>query len=195
MKRVALIAVLALLVVAPGTLLAQTENRIEFGPFADYLRYDRSNSTTTNFVGVGGRIGFHLNPYASVEAEMAYDFARNNSFTTSNGAGTSFTTTSFRPLTGLFGPKFQFGKGRFDLFATGKVGFVNFGSVKSTSLGFPTSVGNITTGDTRFALYPGVGIEGFAGHLGVRAEVGDEMYFLNGTQHNLRVTFGPQFRF
>lgn len=195
MKQLVLFVVLALVIVAPGLLCAQTETHVEFGPFADYLRYDRTNSDTTNFVGVGGRIGFYLNPYASVEAEMAYDFARNNTFTTSNGLTSSFTTTNFRPLTGLFGPKFQFGKGRFDVFATGKVGFVNFGSVSSNSSGFTTSVGNITTGATRFALYPGVGIEGFAGPFGLRADVGDEIYFLNGAQHNLRVTFGPQFRF
>jgi len=195
MKCLALLAVLAMLVVAPGVVLAQSENHVEFGPFADYMRYDRSNSTTTNFVGVGGRIGFYFNPYASVEAEMSYDFARNNSFTTANGLSSNFTTTSLRPLTGLFGPKLQFGKGNFDVFGTGKVGFMNFSVVNPNSVGFATSVGNITTGATHFALYPGVGLEGFAGAFGFRAEVGDEIYFLNGGQNNLRVTFGPQFRF
>jgi outer membrane protein with beta-barrel domain len=189
MKRIALFVVLGLFVAAPGLVPAQTENHVEFGPFADYFRLDRTN--VTNFVGVGGRIGFYLNPYASVEGEMAYDFARNNTFTTSNGVTTSFTTTSLRPLTGLFGPKLRFGKGKFDVFATGKVGFQNF----STTSSFPSSVGSVTTGDTRFALYPGVGIEGFWGGFGLRADVGDQIYFLNGAQHNLRVTFGPQFRF
>lgn len=195
MKRVVLFAVLAQLFVAPGVLFAQSENHVEFGPFADYFRYDRSNSSTTNFVGLGGRIGFYLNQYASVEAEMSYDFARNNSFTTANGVSSNFSTTSLRPLTGLFGPKFQFGKGGFDVFATGKVGFLNFSVVNPGSVGISTSVGNITSGATHFAAYPGVGIEGFAGPFGFRAEVGDEIYFLGGAQHNLRVTLGPQFRF
>ena len=83
MKRITLFIMLGLFAAAPGLVLAQTENHVEFGPFADYFRLDRTN--VTNFVGVGGRIGFYLNPYASVEAEMAYDFARNNTFTTSNG--------------------------------------------------------------------------------------------------------------
>lgn len=193
MKRTVLLFILVLVVAAPGLVLAQTENRVEFGPFADYFRLDTSN--VTNFVGVGGRVGFYLNPYASVEAEMAYDFARNNSFTTSNGVTTSFSTTSVRPLTGLFGPKFQFGKGRFDVFATGKVGFENFSTTSRNAVGFPSSVGSVTTGDTRFALYPGMGVEGFWGRFGLRADVGDQIYFRNGAQHNLRVTFGPQFRF
>lgn len=193
MKRTVLLFILVLVVAAPGLVLAQTENHVEFGPFADYFRLDSSN--VTNFVGVGGRVGFYLNPYASVEAEMAYDFARNNSFTTSNGVTTSFSTTSVRPLTGLFGPKFQFGKGRFDVFATGKVGFENFSTTSRNAVGFPSSVGSVTTGDTRFALYPGMGVEGFWGHFGLRADAGDQIYFRNGAQHNLRVTFGPQFRF
>jgi hypothetical protein len=193
MKRIVLLLILVLVVAAPGLVLAQTENHVEFGPFADYFRLDSSN--VTNFVGVGGRVGFYLNPYASVEAEMAYDFARNNSFTTSNGVTTSFSTTSVRPLTGLFGPKFQFGKGRFDVFATGKVGFENFSTTSRNAVGFSSSVGSVTTGDTRFALYPGMGVEGFWGHFGLRADVGDQIYFRNGAQHNLRVTFGPQFRF
>ncbi len=193
MKRIALLIMLGLFVAAPGLVLAQTENHVEFGPFADYFRLDKTN--VTNFVGVGGRIGFYLNPYASVEAEMAYDFARNNTFTTSNGVTTSFTTTGLRPLTSLFGPKLQFGKGKFDVFATGKVGFQNFSTTCKNCVGFGGAVSNVTTGDTHFALYPGVGIEGFWGGFGLRADVGDQIYFLNGAQHNLRVTFGPQFRF
>jgi hypothetical protein len=33
------------------------------------------------------------------------------------------------------------------------------------------------------------------GAIGLRADVGDEIYFNNGTHNNLRVTFGPTFRF
>jgi hypothetical protein len=40
-----------------------------------------------------------------------------------------------------------------------------------------------------------VGLEAFGGPIGIRLEVGDEVYFLNGARNNLRVTFGPQFRF
>ena len=193
MKRVTLLAVLAILVVIPGMVFAQTENHVEFGPFADYFRLDQNN--VTNFVGVGGRIGIYVNPYTSIEAEMAYDFARNNSFTTNNGLTTSFATTRLRPLTGLFGPKFQFSKGHFDAFATGKAGFVHFSNTCRDCIGFVGAVNGITDGDTRFALYPGVGLEGFWGPFGLRFDVGDQIYFLNGAQNNLRMTFGPHFRF
>lgn len=192
MKR-ALLAVLAVLVVVPGMAFAQTENHVEFGPFADYFRLDQNS--VTNFVGVGGRFGVYVNPYTSIEAEMAYDFARNNSFLVNNGVGSNFVTTRLRPLTGLFGPKFQFSKGHFDAFATGKVGFVHFSNTCQDCIGFVGAVNGITDGDTKLALYPGVGLEGFWGPFGLRFDVGDQIYFLNGTQHNLRMTFGPHFRF
>ena len=44
-------------------------------------------------------------------------------------------------------------------------------------------------------MYPGGGFEAFAGPIGVRAEVGDDIYFLNGAHNNLGVSLGPQFRF
>lgn len=56
MKRVALFVVMAFMVAAPGLVIAQTENHVELGAFADYYRYDRTN--TVNFVGAGGRAGF-----------------------------------------------------------------------------------------------------------------------------------------
>jgi len=60
--------------------------------------------------------------------------------------------------------------------------------------GFTNAVG-LGAGATYFALYPGGGIEAFAGPIGVRAEVGDNIFFNNGMHNNLRVSFGPQFRF
>jgi hypothetical protein len=39
------------------------------------------------------------------------------------------------------------------------------------------------------------GIEAFAGPIGLRAEIGDDIFFNGGAHNNLRVTFGPQFRF
>jgi hypothetical protein len=44
-------------------------------------------------------------------------------------------------------------------------------------------------------VYPGGGIEAFAGPIGVRAEIGDNIFFNNGVHNNMRVTLGPQFRF
>jgi len=198
MKRIALMTLLAVVLGAPALLVAQTENHVELGPFVDYMRFDRTN--TINFVGAGGRIGFYVNPYTSLEAEMSYDFGRTLVDTGSNTFNTNFATTKLRPLTGLFGPKFQFGSGPADFFVTGKLGFVNFGTSNNKNLaalgsGFSNQVAGITDGDTRFALYPGIGVEGFWGHFGIRLDVGDEIYFLNGTRNNLKVNFGPHFRF
>jgi hypothetical protein len=190
MNRIALIGVLAFSVAAPSWVVGQTENHVEVGAFADYYRYDRTSPV--NFVGAGGRVGFYVNPFTSIEAEMAYDFARNNTFTCSNCVNTTFVTTRVRPLHGLFGPKFNLGKSKANFFVTGKVGFVNFSNSNTSVAG---SISNVADGATRFAVYPGVGVEGFWGPIGLRAEVGDEVYFLGGPQNNLRVTFGPHFRF
>jgi hypothetical protein len=53
----------------------------------------------------------------------------------------------------------------------------------------------LTNTDLNGVFYPGGGIEAFAGILGIRAEAGDEMYFENGANHNLKVTVGPVLRF
>jgi hypothetical protein len=128
----------------------------------------------------------------SIEGELSYDFERNNTNFFSNGVTTNFITTRMRPFHGLFGPKFDLGTEHGNLFATGKVGFVNFASSDQS---LAQAFGNVDAGNTRFAVYPGVGVEGFWGHFGLRAEVGDEIYFSGGPQNNLKVTFGPHLRF
>jgi hypothetical protein len=146
-----------------------------------------------NFVGLGGRIGFYVNRRTSLEAEMAYDFEQAYSTTSSTLV---VSRNRRRPLHGLFGPKFDFGTRHADFFVTGKLGFVNFSSsTRTPASGFTGAVTNIDNGNTPFALYPGGGAEGFWGFFGVRVDVGDEIYFSSGTHNNLRVTFGPQFRF
>ena len=45
------------------------------------------------------------------------------------------------------------------------------------------------------ALYPGGGMEGLAGPIGLRVDVGDEIIFSNGAHHNWKVTFGPVLHF
>jgi hypothetical protein len=99
-------------------------------------------------------------------------------------------------LTALFGPKFQT-SGPVRFFVTTKVGLINFSTSVDPSIlsGFTGGVNAITAGDTKFAFYPGAGVEGFWGPIGLRLEAGDNIYFDNGTRNNLRVTFGPQFRF
>jgi len=199
MKRIIQLAILSMLIAVPSWLCAQEGggdyNHGTVGIFADYLKLDATNPNI-NFVGFGARTGFHTGRFAEIEAEMHYDFERNFTTTFNNGVSTQFVTTKLRPLTGLFGPKFETG-GRFKVFATGKVGFIRFSETSSpVTLGtFGNSVAGVGGPGTHLALYPGAGVEGYWGPFGLRAEIGDEIYLNNGTYNNLRVTFGPQFRF
>jgi hypothetical protein len=201
MKRCIRLAIVGIFLAAPAWLLAQERggdyNHASVGIFADYFRFD-ATSKPVNFVGFGARTAFNVGHHTQLEAEMAYDFQR--SFTTNcNGncvPGVTFVTSKVRPLTGLFGPKFET-SGPFKLFVTGKVGFIRFSeSSSAVTLGnFGNAVSGVGNPGTHLALYPGAGFEGFWGPFGLRLEAGDEVYLNNGTFNNLRVTFGPQIRF
>ena len=195
MKRSLLVIAASLFFAAAPLLMAQQDSdHAEVGAFFDYFRFSNA-SPVRNFVGVGGRAAFNVRPSVQIEAEMAYDFKRNFTNTFRNGVTTEVVNTSFRTLHGFFGPKFQTGSGPFRVFVTGKVGFDNFSiNNQGATTGFVNTVG-LTTGKTAFAVYPGGGFEAFAGPIGIRAEVGDDIYFISGAHNNLRVTFGPQFRF
>jgi hypothetical protein len=211
MKHIPLFAGLAFSLLAPTVLAAQepppspaphqsayANNHGEVGVYADYLRFSPT-SPSANFVGVGGRVGFNVHPNLALEAEMSYDFARNFTTTYNNTLTSTTVTSSVRPLTGLFGPKLQFGtSGPLRAFVTGKLGFIdfstNYSGVVSGST-FTGAVNGVGGSGTHFALYPGGGVEGFVGWLGIRAEAGDEVYLNNGTYNNLRISAGPALRF
>ena len=166
MKRIVLLAVCILTFVAPSLMFAQEYNHGEIGVFADYFRLNRTNPQI-NFVGLGGRVGFNVSRNVALEAEMSYDFKRNFTSVFSNGVTTQFVNSNTRPLTALFGPTLRAGSsGPFRAFITGKVGFINFStSNQNAAAGFKGALGGVTTGDTRPAFYPGVGVEGFWAHL------------------------------
>jgi hypothetical protein len=193
MRRIALFIAAAVLVCVPA---ARAQNHAEVGIFGDYT----SNSAThSNFGGLGARLSVNTWKYIQLEAEMNYDF--NQFFTESfRNPNTEVITTSrsgVRVLHGLFGPKFQTSGGPVRFFVTVKGGFENF-MLNSAPVSFSTfadSVSNLRTNNVAATFYPGGGIETFLGPIGLRAEVGDEMYFADGTHHNWRVTFGPSIRF
>jgi hypothetical protein len=196
MKKIALISMFLL---ALGTVpMAFAQNHGEAGVFADYIRLHPSNS---NHFGVGGRLSINVHPNVQLEAEMAYDFARkvNETFTagsTATGSG-SITTTRLRILHGLFGPKFQTGGQAIRGFFTIKGGFMNFrlDNRPATFATFTSSIDALRANNVDGVLYPGGGIELYAGPIGIRGEVGDEIYFSNGAHNNLRVAIGPSIRF
>jgi hypothetical protein len=186
---------IASIFLAVPMLMAQSSDHVEVGAFVDYFRLNNNAAPVSNFLGLGGRAAFNLNPNVQLEAEMAYDFKRNYTNTFSNGVTTATVNSSFRTLHGFFGPKLQTGSGAFRIFVTGKVGFDNFSiNNQNAQTGFVNTVG-LTNGATYFAVYPGAGIETFAGPIGLRAEIGDDIYFNGGAHNNVRITFGPQLRF
>jgi hypothetical protein len=176
-------------------LLAQ--ERVEIGIFLDYLGISQTN---TNNLGVGGRFSYRIHRKVMIEGELAYDYGINfheayRNIT--NGDITAIERTSIGVTHGLFGPTLQPDKGRFRPFITLKGGFMDFrlspsllplSTVESTLLGLRTSSLNV-------AMYPGAGVEASLGPVGLRLELGDDIYFNGGAHNNLRVTFGPILRF
>jgi len=194
MKRLTILTLLAVCSAIPCALQAQSSDHVEVGAFFDYTRLS-APTPEINFVGVGGRLGFNIRPTVALEAEMSYDFARNFTSTFDDGLNSNFVRTNVRPITALFGPKFQT-HGPVRAFVTGKVGLVNFDVTNQGLLtGFTNGVSGINNGGNFFAVYPGVGVEGFLGPIGLRLEIGDNIYFDNGAQNNLKASFGPTFRF
>jgi hypothetical protein len=199
MKRTALLFLFVFFVFALALVpsaLAQ-ENHGEVGVFANYFRHQ--NTGNTNFVGLGGRLSLNVQRRVQLEAEMAYDFQK--SFTegfqnTGNGA-VSLQRSPLRVLHGLFGPKLQTGGGALRAFVTVKGGFIDFrfDDRPATFQTFTSTVGSLRVGNVNAVLYPGGGLEAYAGPVGLRLDIGDEMYFRGGAQHNLRIAFGPHIRF
>jgi hypothetical protein len=196
MNRILGILAASLFFAAP-MLVAQESGQmdhVELGAFVNYYRMT-DPGPTKNFLGLGGRAAFGVRPSIQLEAEMAYDFKRNYTSTFNNGVTSATVTSGLRTLHGFFGPKFQTGSGAFRAFITGKVGFDNFSvSNQNAPAGFTNAVG-LGNGATYFALYPAGGIEAFAGPIGIRLEVGDDIFFNGGAHNNLRASIGPQFRF
>src|SRR5947207_6274968 len=169
----------------------------EIGVFFDYTRLKHANNL--NMYGVGGRIGFNMHPNVALEAEAAYDFEQSFGTPTVSTTGVNGTSRSVLRLTnGLFGPKIQLTR-NFPIrpFIVLKGGFLRFG----TNTG-PATFGNagltpsaFKNADVNGVFYPGGGIEFFAGPIGIRADIGDEIYFDNGANHNLKFMVGPHIRF
>jgi hypothetical protein len=173
------------------------QDRVEAGIFLDYLGITQTN---TNNFGVGGRFGYRIHRKVMMEGELAYDYGinfREAYRNITNGNIAAIGRTSIGVTHGLFGPTLQPPKGRLRPFVTLKGGFIDFrlspsllplSTFESTLLGIRTSSLNA-------AIYPGAGVEASLGPVGLRFELGDEIYFNNGAHNNLRITFGPILRF
>jgi hypothetical protein len=180
-----------------GTPQLFAQKRIEAGVFVDYL--DVSQTSTNNF-GLGARFGYRVHHDLMLEGELAYDYGINFGETYRNivnGNIAAIENTFLGVTHGLFGLKLQPSGGGFRPFITLKGGFMDFrlspgllplSNAVSTILGLRIS--NLSA-----AIYPAAGVEAAIGPVGLRFEVGDEVYFNNGAHNNLRFTFGPIVRF
>jgi hypothetical protein len=201
MKRFALYFALALCIPAPS-LVAQTSAPaprypFEVGVFAEDFRFGRV-SPTLDMPGFGGRISLSPQSAFQVEAEIGYDFTQ--TFTTSwtNGFTTDNFSTHLRTLRGLAGVKLNKKQSnRLRIFATAKVGFLDFtSSTANIPQGFTNPLTPASTGGTDFLVYGGGGLDYSFGRFGLRFDVGDDLYFDHGHRfNNIRGTFGPTFRF
>jgi hypothetical protein len=180
-------------------LLAQGASAQDHGEVGIYGTFFRLGSTGTNFGGLGGRASFNATKLIQLEAEMDYSFDRApiEGFSTAGTGTVGLQRTNVRILHGLFGPKIQTNKGAVRLFVTVKGGIINFrvDNKPATFSTFAGSLDDLRLNNVDGVLYPGGGAEAFLGPIGFRLDVGDEIYFNNGAQHNLRVTFGPHIRF
>ena len=195
MKRLLFLAGAVLLLV-PGLFAQEIADRVNVGVFGNYVRL---NDGGLNLAGVGARLSFKIVPVVQFELESSYQF--DQTFTsgfTSSGTGTaSIARTNVRMLDGLFGPKLMTNRGPVRLFVTAKAGFTNFNiSNSAATLGtVGNAFSNLSGSNVYGVFYPGGGAEAFWGPLGIRLDIGDEMYFNNGGHNNLRIAFGPTIRF
>jgi len=190
MKRVALLLFLAGWLVP----LASAQDHFQLGAYADYLRISQ---TKTNMAGLGARAGIKAFSHVMLEGEMSYDFKQALTEHFNTTPTVTIVNSNLKVLHGLFGPKLIAGHGAIRPFFTVKGGFVNFRlDPRPASVGTAiSSIENLRANNVSGILYPGAGLEGHIGPVGLRLEAGDEIYFAGGTHHNLRAAFGPFIRF
>jgi hypothetical protein len=168
---------------------------VEIGGFASYGNFDVPDFPNTA-VGAGGNIDIGVTKFLKLEAGGSYDFRHPRVEITSGNANVTVETLSLAILHANGGLKFQLKDGSYFFFVKG--GVLNFmPQVRTTSvIGAILNNNGIATSDfTKGTLYPGAGIGFHAGPLGIRLDAGDEIYWNHGTKNNLRITFGPTFRF
>jgi len=192
MKRI-LFAMPLLLLAA--CLAPASSAQVSVGAYADYMHLSQ---TSTNMAGLGARLGVKVFPATMFEAQMSYDFdqAFTEGFTGPGGGIVSTANSNVKILTGLFGPKFET-PGPVKFFVTAKGGFINFSfnPAAPTAPGVVSAIQNLRANNVDGMFYPGAGFEATLGPVGLRLDVGDDMYFANGAHNNLVVQFGPVIRF
>lgn len=181
-------------IVALGLCAAAQAQRGEIGFYGDYLRFPPAS---LGGVGLKGLIA--LNRHVALEAEGSYYFNR------------TFSDTAIDPTTGatsviharmhatnlLGGLSFSKPSPRIRPFITMKMGLltINPSSLPAPLVSTNAILNQIRSSHRNFAIFPGGGVEAYSGKWGFRLDIGDEIYFSNGANSNLRMTFGPNYLF
>ena len=188
---------LAMLLVVPCA-FAQYEpgTHVELGVFGEYYRFSAGGNA--NLLGVGGRAAVGLLPMVQLEADFSYDFQKafSEGFTSTAGGAVLFSNSNVKRYDGLFGFKLETpGAVKFFVLAQGGATSFVFSPPSASFGGFSSTLEDLRTSNLIAEFYPGGGVEAFIGPLGLRFDVGDEIYFANKARNNLRITFGPSIRF
>ncbi len=162
-----------------------SDRRFEIGTQLTVLKMRNSIGETPG--GIGGRVGYNLNQYVTLESEVNY-FPQNPS-------------GNFGETEALFGAKAGLRSSGFGIFAKARPGFVHFGG----DFYRVRNPGNLT--------HPAFDLGGVAEfypkeHLGVRIDFGDTIVafgekpiqtglqpFTGGVSHNFQLSLGVLFRF
>jgi len=195
-KNFAYFIVVTALLFVPGAFAQETPDHVNVGVFGNYVRLSDGD---LNLAGLGARVSVGVLPMVQLEAESAYNFdqAFAQGFRNTSTGAVSIGRTDVRLLDGLFGPKLMTNRGPVRLFVTAKGGFMNF-NISNSPATFGTvgnAYANLRGSNVYGVFYPGGGVEAFFGPIGLRLDVGDEIYFNNGGHNNLRIAFGPTIRF
>ena len=170
---------------------------VEIGGFVDYGR-PTIPGFPANALGAGGRLDINLHRFLQAEIETAYNVKYANFLVTSSSTSVVLTNSKMGILHMNGGLKVQTAGGSFFLFVKGGANQYFPEQTVQTVSGVPITVSTSASSFDSFIygiLYPGGGIGFHAGPLGIRVDVGDEIYWNSGAHHNLRVTFGPTLRF
>ena len=195
MRRALQVLLVGSAMLLAASVRAQELEHIQVGIYGDYFHL---NQTTTNFAGIGARVGTGIFPHVKIEGEMAYDFDQVITENFTSGSGTvSYQESSTHLLHAEFGPKLELGHGRVRPFFVAKAGFDKFFLQKCpvTFNCFTSAIYNLRGNTVSPVFYPGGGLEGRIGPVGLRLDVGDEIYFNSGAHGNFRMAFGPFMRF
>jgi hypothetical protein len=175
--------------------MARAQDHFQVGAYGDYFRITQ---TSTNLAGLGGRAGVRLLSHVMFEGEMSYDFEQ--AFTEhclSSGCTVTTARSNLKVLHGIAGFKLIGTHHAIRPFLLVKGGFINFqlNSRPATFGTFASSIDNLRRSNVSGVFYPGAGVEGHLGPIGLRLEAGDEIYYTGGPHHNPRVAVGPFLRF